>query len=188
MVVCMCSEFTYTTSKKMMTNKDNKFKALLSNYQDRIFRLCWTYAANEEDREDLYQNIILNIWKNMESFQNKSSVSTWIYRISVNTAIDFLRRHKKHKVLLSGNNAEISESIADPADIEESIERRERFRLLHSCIYRLSPVDKTIVTLYMEGMKYREIGEVIGISEKNVSVKLHRIKQVLNSFLKEYEL
>ena len=170
-----------------MDKKEKIFKRILIDYQDRIYRLCWSYAQNEDDRKDLFQNILLKIWKNLDSFQGKSSLSTWIFRLSVNTSIDYMRQHQKLRRL----SVEIDVSYLDIIDKSHNVEKNvllsENIMLLHKFISQLSFIDRTLVYFYIEDLKYSEIAHILGISEKNVSVKVFRVKEKLKRYFKDFE-
>jgi len=170
-----------------MKKKEEIFKRILLDYQDKIYRLCWSYVQDDADRKDLFQNILLKIWNSLDSFKDKSSVSTWIFRISVNTSIDFVR--KNNSVKHSSPEIDISNLniIDSSSDVEKNYLISENIELLYKCINRLSFIDRTLVYFYLEDLKYREIAEILGISEKNVSVKLHRIKKLLQQYFKDFE-
>jgi len=170
-----------------MKSKEKTFERILMDYQDKIYRLCWSYIQNEEDRKDLLQNILIKIWKNLESFNEKSSLSTWIYRLSVNTSIDYMRQSKKHNYLSTNTNISNLNIVDNSNNVEENFVLSENLKLLYKCINQLSFIDKTLTNLYLENLKYREIAEIIGISEKNVSVKLYRIKKLLRKYFKDLE-
>jgi len=162
--------------------KENKYKEIISEHQDMIYRLCCSYVENIDIRKDLFQNILIRIWKGLNSFENRSSISTWVYRISVNTSIDFLRREDNNKNI----GIDDIEIIDKSKNVENDLILSEKTKLMYKCISKLVFVDKTIITLYLEDLSYREISEIVGISEKNVSVKLARIKKKLNNCLKDY--
>lgn len=170
-----------------MENKETIFKKILSDYQDRIYRLCWSYVQNEDDRKDLYQNILLKIWKNLNSFKSQSSLSTWIFRLSVNTSIDYIRKRKKSNRFSSPLDITNLDIIDKSNDIEINIIMSENLQLLNKCLKRLSFLDRILVYFYLEDLKYREIADILGISEKNVSVKLVRVKKLLQSYFKDFE-
>jgi RNA polymerase sigma-70 factor (ECF subfamily) len=168
-----------------MDTKEKKFQTIIKNYQDMIYRLCCSYVGNDEIRKDLYQNILIRLWKGMDSFENRASINTWIYRISVNTSLDFLRKEIRNKTrteLVDVNNYTIADRSANQEDMLIFSEKTE---IIYRCINAFSFVDKTIISLYLEDLSYREIAAIVGITEKNVGVKLTRIKKKLNRCLKD---
>jgi RNA polymerase sigma-70 factor (ECF subfamily) len=168
-----------------MKDKEDFFRSIVSEHQDRIYRLCWSYVQNRDDRKDLYQNILIKMWKGLDSLQDKSSVSTWIFRLSVNTSIDYIRRNKKHRSISSDIDITNVNIIDRTNDIEGNLILSENIKILHNFINQLSFIDKTLIYFYLEDLKYREIAEILGISEKNVSIKLHRIKRLLKEYFKD---
>jgi len=170
-----------------MTSKEEKFRQIVIDYQDKIYRLCWSYVQNEDDRKDLLQNILIRIWKSLDSFKDKSSLSTWIFRLTINTSIDFIRRNKKNNRLSTQTDISDLNIVDHSNDVEKSLIISENIVLLHKFINQLSFVDKTLVYFYLEDLKYKEIADILGISEKNVSVKLYRIKKILKKYFKDFE-
>ena len=168
-----------------MTDKQQTFQNILNDYQDKIYRLCCSYVTHPEDRKDLYQDIMLRIWKNLDSFREQSSSGTWVYRVSVNTSIDHLRKQTRK------NQTTISIPIDDlrisdeSTNIEQDYIKSERMRRLYDSMNTLSFLDKTLITLYLEDLSYRDISAVLGISEQNVGVRLHRVKKALENYLKD---
>jgi len=168
-----------------MDDKDKNYKQIISENQDMIFRLCCFYVMDADLRKDLFQNILIRIWKGLNSFENRSSIKTWIYRISVNTSIDFLRKHEKDKQTSKSIDPNNIELIDNSTDLEEDLLISEKTQFMYKCINKLSFIEKTIITLYLEDLSYKEISEIVGISEKNVGVRLTRIKNKINTCLKD---
>lgn len=166
-----------------MHSREIQFKEVVSGYKDKIYRLVWSFIRNEADCEDLIQNILIKIWKNFDSFRDQSSIGTWIYKISLNTIIDFTRRNKRMHEIENNDDIENIQMFDERSDVERNFIQNERLDILYSCINRLSIIEKTLITLYLEDMKYSEIADIMGISKKNVSVRLVRIKQKMNSML-----
>ena len=114
-------------------------------------------------------------------------MSTWIYRLSVNASIDYLRQNKKYVRLAPQTDISNINIIDTSNDVEKNVLQSENIELLNKCINLLSFVDKTLVYFYLEDLKYKEIAEILGITEKNVSVKLVRIKKILKKFFRDFE-
>ena len=131
------------------------------------------------DREDLFQEITVQLWKSFSSFEQKSKFSTWLYRVALNTAITQKRKEKRYPVSTSLSENEMRIPDANGTDIDE-----EDLKYLRSAIHRLKAVDRAIIFLYLEEKSYVEIAEVIGITPKNVGVKIVRIKAKLLTILK----
>jgi RNA polymerase sigma-70 factor (ECF subfamily) len=168
-----------------MKKKEIKFQTIISDYQDMIYRLCCSYVEDVDIRKDLYQNILIRLWKGLDSFKNLSSIGTWVYRVSVNTSLDFLRKEYKNNI--NSKLVDIDDIIITDKsnNLEEALIISEKTQLMYQCINKLTFIDKTIISLYLEDLSYREIAEVVGISEKNVSVKIYRIKKNLNICLRD---
>ncbi len=156
----------------------NEFLKLISENQGIIYKICNVYANSREDKDDLKQEIILQLWKSYPGFQGKSKFSTWMYRIAFNTAITNIRKSKQHPIIeaLSGTETNFSEK-EDIDYLDDDINS------LYKAIAKLKDVEKLIIMLYLEEKSYNEIGEIIGISEKNVSVKLVRSKEKLKKLM-----
>ena len=169
-----------------MSDKEIIFTEILENFKDRIYRLIYSYVSTAMDRDDLFQTISLKIWKGLDAFQHRSSEGTWIYRIAVNACIDYTRRIENQNYLLTYEEAAGRQFPGD-TDIEDEIIKNEDLSILYKIIHSLTPVEKTLVTLYLEDLKYSEIAGIIGITERHVAVKLSRIKKKLNEQIKRYE-
>jgi RNA polymerase sigma-70 factor (ECF subfamily) len=159
-----------------MEKQEDIFLSIVNNFQDKIFRLCWSYANNKTDCEDLVQEIYIKIWRNLKSFNNVSKIETWIYRIAVNTCIDFFRKNKRGN-LYSFEKITSVKSLNHEITIEDSFIESEKLQQLHFCIQKLNEIEKLIIALYLEDIKYSEIAEIIGLTEKNISVRISRIKE-----------
>jgi RNA polymerase sigma-70 factor (ECF subfamily) len=157
--------------KKQQADK-SYFIEMVRKHAGIIHKICNLYAAGE-DREDLKQEIIYQLWKSFPVFRGESSFQTWMYRVSINTAMVGLRVGRVKYTSLSESEAEIADEEGG------SIEAESRVLELYRHIARLNDMDKTIVFLYLEKCTYEEIAEIIGISKSNVSVRLVRIKDKL---------
>jgi RNA polymerase sigma-70 factor (ECF subfamily) len=155
---------------------DTDFIDLLNNHRGLIYKVCGLYCDDPEDRKDLFQEIVLQIWKSLGSFRNESALSTWMYRIALNTAITHLRKEKKGitKVPLV--------EIDTPA-LNDNDETEDLMRQMYKAIEHLDKIDKSIVLLYLEDKSYDEISEITGLSRSNVGVRLNRIKIKLSTTL-----
>ena len=158
-----------------MTLSDN-FEELITTHHPIIYKICRVYA-DEYDFDDLYQEVLINLWKSKETFKGLSKISTWLYRIVLNTALTYSRNEKKHKQARA--KEELSEQFADtPSSSDE-----EEVRLLYKAIAQLKKDDRSLIILYLEEKSYAEIAEITGLSESNVGVKLSRIKKRLHKIL-----
>jgi RNA polymerase sigma factor (sigma-70 family) len=168
-----------------MTEKEKRFEKILEDFGDKVYRLCCCHVGHEQDRRDLLHDIYVRIWSGLDSFDHRSSLSTWIYRISANSCIDFLRKEKRRKRYWAGVRVEEQEVVDGLANPKTDFLRSERVRFLQACVERLPLLDRTLISLYLEDLSYREIADVVGLSETNVGVKIFRIKKTLNSFFKD---
>ncbi|WP_297087290.1 RNA polymerase sigma factor [uncultured Draconibacterium sp.] len=166
-----------------MSTKEIQFKHLFEENKDRVFRICCSYVRSSHNRDDLFQEIFTNIWKNLASFRNESHVNTWIYRISINTAINYCR--------LQNNNdkrcQEIKQDILSEDDVNlarKTILENE-LKTMFVAINQLPVTEKSIISLVLEGLDHARIAEIVGISEGNVRVKFHRIKKKLKQMMEE---
>ncbi|MDH3650037.1 MAG: sigma-70 family RNA polymerase sigma factor [Saprospiraceae bacterium] len=151
---------------------------LLSENQGIIYKICNVYADSREDRDDLKQEVILQLWKSYPGFNGKSKFSTWMYRIAFNTAITNIRKSKKHPIVQALSGAELHVSEKEDIDyLNDDINR------LYKAIAKLKDVERAIIMLYLEEKSYKEIGQITGVSEKNVSVKLVRLKEKLKKLM-----
>lgn len=149
-------------------NCKKEFAELVNRYKDVIFKVCYVYASREE-LEDYYQEVLIQLWRSLPNFRNESKMSTWIYRISLNTCISYVRKNKKvNKV-----------SLIDLDFIDNDIEKKYYIDELYLLINRLNKFEKAIILLWLEERDYEEIASIVGISKNNVAVKLNRIKEKL---------
>jgi RNA polymerase sigma-70 factor (ECF subfamily) len=144
------------------------------------------YARDDEARKDLYQEIMFQLWRSLPSFAGASTIDTWVYRVALNTALTHARRQSAHaETPLEDDDGEAALSASSPEAADDAPELRERSERLYAAIDRLNAVDRMIVTMYLDERSYREMAEVIGISESHVGVKLHRVKKLLARSLTE---
>ncbi|MBN2667593.1 MAG: sigma-70 family RNA polymerase sigma factor [Bacteroidales bacterium] len=147
-----------------------KFIKVIKENQNLIYKICYSYCSNTEDRKDLEQEILFQIWRSFSKFDNRVKVSTWIYRIALNTAISFYRKDVKNK------RNDYDSVIISLETYELDSEQDENLTLLFGFIEELKRLDKALILLYLDDMKYKEMAEILGISESNVATKINRIK------------
>lgn len=157
-----------------MENKEQQFNALVQQHKSTIYTVCYMFSDNQDDVADLFQEALINLWKGFDGFRGDSQVDTWIYRVTMNTCIS-QERKKKHR----GEKAELSLDLNLFANSQEK--DTQQIQQMHQRIHQLSVVDRAIVMLWLENLSYDEIGAIVGISAKNVSVKLVRIKEQLKN-------
>lgn len=155
-----------------MTDKEQQFTELIRKTKNTIYTVCYMFSKNEDEVNDLFQETLINIWKGFYSFQKQSDVRTWVYRIALNTCISADRKKKRRKTIPLTMDVNLFEdSDADSRQVQ----------MLRQRISKLQPFDRAIVLLWLENMSYEEFGQVVGISTKNVSVRLYRIKEQLKN-------
>jgi RNA polymerase sigma factor (sigma-70 family) len=156
--------------------QEAEFMRLLNENKARIMRLCAVYAASREDREDLFQEITIQIWKSFGSFRGESQISTWLYRIALNVAMRFASRSKRQREHIT--RVEWIEELP-LVHAEHDAATQERIEQLQHCIAALPEADRSLMVLYLEECSYKEIAAITGLSESNVGVKLNRLKSKL---------
>ena len=166
-----------------MTNKEVKFRKVIEENEYKISGICRYYSSHEEGQKDLYQEVLINIWKSLDSFRGDAQLSTWIYRVAVNTAMGFANKEIKRQKIFINHNESILNNLVD---LEEDLAKNKEklVQQLENQINQLSVIDKIIMTLVMESVNHKEIASVIRITEPNVRVKIHRIKNELKEALK----
>lgn len=144
-------------------------------YSGIIIKICRAYTNTQEDFEDYYQEVCLQIWRSHDSFQEKSEWSTWVYRISLNVSLTLLKKKKKHHF--------VSDSLPDEAIEDSRSFVDESLNQLYQAIRQLSEVDRAVIMLYLEEKSYQEIAEIIGTNPNNIGVRIKRIKERLKKLL-----
>lgn len=154
-----------------MTHQEQDFTHLVREHKATIYTVCYMFSTDEDEVNDLFQDILINLWKGFESFRGDSKVETWIYRVALNTCIsaDRKKRREGERVPLSVDFNLYEDTDADSRQVQQ----------LYKRINRLGLVDRAIVLMWLENMSYDEIGAILGITAKNVSVKLVRIREKL---------
>lgn len=156
---------------------EQEFANIVREHKSTIYTVCYMFLKNQDEVDDLFQEVLLNLWRGIEHFKGESKLATWIYRISLNTCISADRKKKKHA----------TETLSQQADIYAATDEAEtrQIQMLHKRVHRLRPFDRAIVLLWLEGLPYEEIGAITGISAKNVSVRLVRIREELKQMTDE---
>ncbi|MDE6497726.1 MAG: sigma-70 family RNA polymerase sigma factor [Muribaculaceae bacterium] len=155
--------------------RQKQFEELLDTYKSLIVKVCYIYSSPQATVDDLYQEVAANLWTGLSHFRGDAKVSTWIYRTAINTCITWVRRNRHASLNTSLDGAM---TIAD--DTAEGIERERRFKMLHDMIADLLPIEKAIVTMWLDDKPYSDIAAVTGLSVANVATRLHRIKEKLS--------
>lgn len=167
-----------------MKSKESEFTQLITENQGIIHKVCRIYCDTPESHEDLFQEIVLQLWKSFSSFKGDSKFSTWMYRVGLNTAITLFR--KKSKTI---NTTFIDQSnFFNLKAHEKDEEYEERLKLLYSSIKKLNDVERALILLYLEDLPYKEISATLGITEGNARVKMNRararLKEMMNPQVK----
>jgi RNA polymerase sigma factor (sigma-70 family) len=147
-----------------------QFEALIEQHKKILCKVCNSYCHNRDDREDLAQEIVVQIWRSLPLFDERSRFSTWMYRIALNVAISFWRQEEVRTRHVLSIDEQILNAIDEPDGQQDDV------RLLYSFIGTLDPLHKGLLLLYLDGHSYLEIGEVLGITETNVATKITRLK------------
>ena len=164
--------------------REEKFNSIVSENSDRIRNICRYYNSNVEDQKDMYQEVLVNIWKSLDSFRGDSAMSTWVYRVAVNTSLTFTGKAFRHMKLMINGDASSLNSIIDDNDLKQKLAEETMIDRMQVELNQLSVIDKALISLMLEGLSMKEISEVIGITEPNVKVKIHRVKTQLKDKLK----
>lgn len=159
-----------------MNNTEQQFSQLVKDNRSTIYSVCYMFSNDADEVADLFQEVLVKLWNGYGSFQGKSDIKTWIYRVTLNTCITIDRKKRRNW------KAELSMDV-DYFDSQE--QSMVQVRMLHDRIARLQPLDRAIILLWLEQISYDEIGEIVGISAKNVSVRLTRIRVQLKKMSNE---
>lgn len=159
-----------------MENKHILFERIFAEYRDKLYRLCYSYTKDEILSEDLVQECFSKVWIYLPDFAGRSEIGTWIYRIAANTCLMQLRKPGKKEV-------EYQEAMKHTAMEETCGDKEERSAALFDAIKQLKETDRLIISMVLEDMPQKQIGEVLGITENNVNIKVHRIKKRLKELM-----
>ena len=155
-----------------MNITEQEFSQLVRQNKSTIYTVCYMFSKDQDEVADLFQEVLIKLWGGIASFESKSDVKTWIYRVALNTCISIDRKKKRRA------KAELSMDVNFFTDKDSA---SEQVNILHRRISQLQPLDRAIVLLWLEDISYEEIGAIVGISAKNVSVRLFRIRQHLKN-------
>jgi RNA polymerase sigma-70 factor (ECF subfamily) len=156
-----------------------EFLQNITSNQAIIHKVTRIYCDNVDDRKDLFQEILIQLWKSYGSFKEQSKFSTWMYRVAINTAITAFKRGAKKNI-----KAQFVTDLPQVVDDEYDTDLEDNLNLLHSAIGQLTGIEKSIILLYLEDKSYEEIAEITGITQNYVRVKMNRIKKKLESIMK----
>ena len=159
----------------MPNSLEDQYVALIQQHGGIIHKVISLHIDKEEDQRDLYQEILLQAWKSFEKFQGNSAFSTWLYRVALNTVFNFKKSETRNE-----KAGEVAAAMA-----ASPVEKKEDHELLYELIRRLNKVDRTLMTLHLDGYKNKEIADILGMTANHVNVKIHRLKtQIVESFKK----
>ena len=161
----------------MKSTKD-EFLEILSNYQGILHKVSLIYFKNASDRGDNFQEIVYQLWKSFSKLQNKNSIGSWIYAVSINTSISRIKKISRIEY------RETLPDIPDTSDNFDELSKNESLKLLLNAIYKLDEIDRSIMLLYLDEKSYDEIAEIIGISKSNVGVRISRAKESIKQNIK----
>ena len=153
-----------------MNVSEQQFAQTVKEHKSTIYTVCYMFSKDADEVNDLFQEVLVNIWKGFDSFEHRSDIKTWIYRIALNTCISIDRKKRRNSTI---------RLTLDINLFEDRDEDTRQVDMLHKRISKLQPFDRAIVLLWLENLPYEEIGQIVGISTKNVSVRLFRIREQL---------
>ena len=157
-------------NKTTMTTLERQFEQTVRQHKSTIYTVCYMFSDDADEVNDLFQETLINLWSGFEGFEHRSDIRTWIYRVALNTCISQDRKKR---------SAATVPLTMDINLFEDSDEDTRQVDMLHKRIARLQPFDRAIVLLWLEDLSYDEIGQIVGITAKNVSVRLFRIREQL---------
>ncbi|MDM1521236.1 sigma-70 family RNA polymerase sigma factor [Myroides odoratimimus] len=160
---------------------ERTFLDQIEKHKGILYKVSKMYMDNQEDQNDLYQEIVLQLWKSYTRFQGQSQFSTWMYRVALNTAITYFKKAKQ----VVGRNEAFDEKMKSMQSSEVDMDIESQVHYLYKAIYLLNDVEKALVFLYLEGLSHQDIGRNLGISEGNARVKLNRTKSKLQEIIKD---
>jgi RNA polymerase sigma-70 factor (ECF subfamily) len=151
----------------------DRFQALVEEHKKILYKVCNLYCRNRDDRDDLAQEIVVQLWRSFGAFDGRCQFSTWMYRIALNVAISFYRRETTRTRHVISDDERLLNAI------DETAGQSDDLQLLYGFIAGLDPLNKALILLYLDGNNYLEIADVLGISETNVATKISRLKKTM---------
>lgn len=159
----------------MQNESTSTFEQILEFNKDKIYRICKIYSIHPFEPQDLFQDVVCEIWKSFSTFKGKSNINTWVYKITLNVCL-----RSKQKSIKEDNKLVRLDSIKFvPVENPQDTSQREKYKALASCISSLEENSKSIIILYLEELPYKDIAEITGLTENYIAVKVKRIKKVL---------
>jgi len=165
-------------------NNDARFLELVTENRPKILKICRVYAWNRHDQDDLYQEILFQIWRGLPNLKEDGHAGTWLYRVALNASMSFVRKKTSRGAdqTTTHDHAQL-EQIIENQPVTEA--RNDQLAHLYEAIAQLNDLEKGLITLFLEDLSYEEIAAVMGLTESNVGVMLHRAKKKLSTFMKE---
>ncbi len=163
-----------------MDTKETQFLQLINEHKGILFKICKIYQEDADDRNDLLQEMTLQLWLAFDSFRGDSKFSTWMYRVALNSAIVFFKKQKRRP-----DNQPLHHDFDAEEEISLAGEKEEELALFYRAVQQLGKVEKALIYLYMENQPYEEIASHLGITELNVRVRLNRVKNKLKEIIKK---
>lgn len=165
---------------------EQKFLELVTENRNRLLRVCRVYAWNSADQDDLYQEVLLQLWRGLPTLKEEQFANTWLYRVAINTAISFVRKRASSlNRVVHFEHADLTRAVESQQATD--VKTDDRIADLYTAIYKLDPLEKALVTLFLEDVSYEQMAEAMGISANNVGVMLHRAKKKLSCLMVEEE-
>ena len=163
-----------------MNTKEREFTALIKEHQGLILKVSRLYTHSQEDEEDLFQEIVLQLWRSYDSFKGDSKITTWMYRVALNTAITLFRKKTRSPATNELSELHYQDIISDDD------EQQQQIALLYKVIKMLPNVERAIAMMYLDDVPYRDISQNLGISEVNARVKMNRLKKTLKELMQAH--
>lgn len=155
--------------------REDYFQEIITHHKDKIYRICLAYLYEKELVDDLYQEVLINVWNGLKNFKGNAKLTTWLYRVTLNTTITFNRYNKKHVHLF---NSDLPDAFEEVIDTEREA-KENRVNKLMKCVQKLKKDERLLISLVLEELSYKEIAEIVGIEANNVGVRINRIKKRL---------
>lgn len=159
-----------------------EFVQLIGEHKGLIQKVCNLYTASVQDRQDLFQEIVIQLWRAIPKFRQESKLTTWMYRVALNTAISSYRKQQRDIT-----TTDIDFTTAELTDDNEGAEKEEKLKVLYTAIGHLPEIEKAIVLLYLDDKSYEEMEDILGINQNNLRVKMNRVKEKLRQLTKTVE-
>jgi RNA polymerase sigma-70 factor (ECF subfamily) len=158
--------------------EEKKFINLINQHQGLIHKICFMYEQDQDARNDLFQEVVLQLWKSFPTFRGEAKITTWMYRIALNTAISGYRKQSRHI-----KTEDLNEMHMNISEQYSGDQREENFQRLQAAIRQLSEIERAMIMMALEEIPYEEIAETIGITQNNVRVRMNRIREKLKKMM-----